>query len=355
MWDLAVREEDYARADSLLRRKFGPDKLPLPHRAILALVRRDSTTVSSLLAEARAQRAGHPFAPEAIAVYLADFPTARRFAEAAMASPRPKAVRDSVHQFLGLLAIGGGQWSVARREFAEAERTIPSARQLHPLSATLPFLAVPDSELARLRSDLERWDPAAEPPEATPGLASALRPHLRLYLLGLLSARLGDDSRALRFAAEAERMTAPPEAAVLVADLARTVRAEVALRRSRPADALKQLEPVRGEVPPELLGLPFFSEEGSRYLRAEALYRLGRGEEALRWFAHAFEGTPNELVYLAPGHLRQGELYERLGNRKQAVEHYSRFIQLWGSCDPKLRASVEEAKTRLASLVGEPR
>lgn len=87
------------------------------------------------------------------------------------------------------------------------------------------------------------------------------------------------------------------------------VRADVALRRGHPADALKLLEPVRGEVSPELLALPFFSEEGSRYLRAEALYHLGRDKEALRWFTHAFEGTPNQLVYLAPTHLRQAELY----------------------------------------------
>lgn len=214
---------------------------------------------------------------------------------------------------------------------------------------------MPRPDLEALRSELEAWDPSAEAPEPNPGLASALRPQTRLYILALLSSRLGDDAQSLRYAAELEGVGHPPEAAAPVRDLARTVRADVALRRGRPADALKLLQPVRGEVPPELLALPFFSEEGSRYLRAEALYQLGRNEEALRWFTHAFGGTPNELVYLAPAHLRQAEIYERLGDRKQAVEHYSRFIQLWNSCDPELRPRVKEAKARLASLLREPR
>jgi tetratricopeptide (TPR) repeat protein len=355
MWDLAVREEDYARADSLLRRKFTADNLPLGHRAILAIVGGDSAARGRLLAEARKQSSGHPYAPEWIALHLNDFPAATEFAQAALASPRPRAVRESVHQFLALLALAQGRWSAAKPEFAQAVPTIPSAKRLHALSATWPFLAVPDSDLAALRAELEEWDPSAEAPEPNPGLGSALRPHLRLYLLGLLNSRLGDDARALRNAAELERIDHPAEAATLVRDLAQTVRAEVALRRGHPADALKLLEPVRGEVPPELLAVPFYSEEGSRYLRAELLYRLGRDEEALRWYTNGFQGSPSELVYLAPAHLRQAEIYDRLGDQKQAVEHYSRFIRLWQSCDPPLRSRVEEAKARLAVLTGEPR
>lgn len=355
MWDLAVREDDYARADSLLRRKFSADKLPLAHRALLAIVRRDSAGRERILDEAKKQTSGYPLAPGLIALYLNDFTSATEFAQAALTSPRPRATRESVHQILALLALAQGRWTAAKPEFAQAESTIPSAKRLHALSATWPFIAVPGPDLAALRTELEAWDPSAEAPEPNPGLASALRPQTRLYILALLSSRLGDDARSLQYAAELEGVGHPPEAAALVRDLARTVRADVALRRGHPADALKLLGPVRGEVPPELLAVPFFSEEGSRYLRADALYQLGRDEEALRWFSHAFEGTPDELVYLAPGHLRQAELYERLGDRKQAVEHYSRFVQLWKGCDPELQPSVERAKARLASLVAEPR
>ncbi len=355
MWDLAVREEDYVKADSLLRRKFTPDKLPMVHRAIMAIVHRDSAARVRLLEETRRQTAGSLFAPKLIALYLNDFTAGEEFARAVLASPRPRSARAQVQQVLALLELAQGKWRAATSQFALAERSLASAKRMQALSATWPFLAIPESELVALRAELETWNPQAEAPEATPGLASTLQPQLRLYLLGLLSSRLGDHAQALRHTAELEKSEHPAEAAALVRDLARTIQADVELRRGRPADALRLLEPVKGEVPPELLANPFFSEEGSRYLRAELLYQLGRDREALRWFSNGFQGTPNELAYLAPAHLRQAELYERLGDRQQAVNHYSRFIQLWKSCDPELRPSVDRAKARLASLVGEPR
>jgi len=355
MWNLAVREADYTKADSLLRRKFTPDKLPQSHRTILALVHGDSAGLRAILDEVRRQRSGRPYVVSDLALYLNDFATAKQFAEAVFASPRPAAARDSLHYILGLLALAEGRWNGAKSEYLQAEPVIPSARRRLALSAAFPFLAVPDSDLVALSAELEGWNPKADAPEPNPGLATALRPEARLYTLGLLHSRQGRDGRALQYAAELERSPHPPQAAALVRDLALTVRADVALRRGRASEALKLLESVSGTVPLEVLALPAFSEEVARYLRAEALYKLGRVEDALRWYSYGFAGTPNELAFLAPTHLRQGELYERLGDRKQAIEHYSRFVQLWKGCDPELRPRVDEAKARLASLVSEPR
>ena len=355
MWDLAVREEDYAKADSLLRRKFSPDKLPTVHRAIMAAVQRDSAAQARLHGDIRRQTSGSLSAPKVIALYLNDFSAAEEFAQAALASPRPRAARAQVHQTLAVLELAKGKRRAAASQFALAERSLPSARRLRALAATWQFLAVPDSELVALRDELETWDPGTEAPDATPGLASALQPQLRLYLLALLSSRSGDQAKALQYAAELEKSEHPDAAVALVRDLARTIRADVEWRRGRSAEALKLLEPVRGEVPPELLVDPFFSEEGARYLRAELLYQLGDDREALQWFSNGFQGTPNEVAFLAPIHLRQAELYERLGDKEQAINHYSRFIRLWNSCDPELRPSVERARQRMSTLVAEPR
>ncbi len=355
MWDLAVREEDYIEADSLLRRKFTPDKLPLVHRALMASVRRDSATVRQLLNEMKSQSSGYPFAPGALAAHLNDFRGATDFARAALASPRPKATREAAHLILASLALAQGRWSDAKLEFTQAEQSIPSAKPLHALGATLPFLTVPESDLKALQAKLEAWNPSIEAPEPNPGLAWTLRPQVRLYLLALLSSRRENDAEALRYAADLNHLAHPAEAGVVIQDFIRTIRADIALRRGRPAEALQHLEMVKGEVPTELLSVPFFSEEASRYLRAEAFYQLGRNEEALRWFGHSFEGTPYEAVYLAPANLRRAELYERLGNRKQAVEHYSLFVDAWNGCDPELRPRVAEAKARIAALIGEPR
>lgn len=348
-----MREAEYTKADSLLRRKFTPDKLPMVHRAMMAAVQRDSAAAARLHQEIRRQTSGSLLAPKLIALYLNDFTAAEEFARAALASPRPRVARAQVHQTLAVLELARGKRRAATSQFALAERSLPSAQRMRALTATWPFLAVPDSELVALRAELERWDPRTEAPEATPGLASALQPQLRLYLLGLLSSRSGDQASALRYAAELEKSGYPAEAVALVRDLARTIQAAVEWRRGRSAEALELLEPVRGEVPPELLVDPFFAEEGARYLRAELLYQLGRDREALRWFSNGFQGTPNEVAYLAPAHLRQAELYDRLGDREQAVDHYGRFIRLWSGCDPELRPSVERARQRMASLVGE--
>jgi len=112
---------------------------------------------------------------------------------------------------------------------------------------------------------------------------------------------------------------------------------------------------VHGEIPFELLKLPYFAEEHARYLRGRLLFQAGRDEEALRLIENGFVGTPGELLYRAPAHLLQGEIQQRLGNRDAAVNQYSRFIALWRTCDPPLRPIVEETQAQLARLVEEPR
>jgi tetratricopeptide (TPR) repeat protein len=108
----------------------------------------------------------------------------------------------------------------------------------------------------------------------------------------------------------------------------------------------------------ELVGQNFYAEEHTRYLRAELFYQVGRTAEARRWFEAwlegSYQGTLNELVYLAPFHFRLGEIYQGAGDRAKAADHYSRFINLWKNCDPELRPKLEEAKSRLAAVVREP-
>ena len=85
-------------------------------------------------------------------------------------------------------------------------------------------------------------------------------------------------------------------------------------------------------------------------MRAELLYELGRNQEALGWYSHLAETSPFELVYLPISHLRRGEIYERLGEPNNAIEHYARFIELWKDCDQELQPMVDGAFARLAKL-----
>ena len=108
-------------------------------------------------------------------------------------------------------------------------------------------------------------------------------------------------------------------------------------------------------MPLELIGLPYFSEEHARFLRAWLLHRLGRGEDALRWLEFGFAGTPMEVQYRAPTYLLRADILHAAGRRAEAVDYYGRFVRLWSDCDPGLRPTVEQARHELARLTSEVR
>jgi tetratricopeptide (TPR) repeat protein len=363
MFDLAVREEEWATADTLIRRKF-PDQLPYDVRVLFAFFRKDTAGQRQLRAEGlrtageKGRRTDQALeAGWLLAGYLEDLERAEEFTRFSTRPSLPIRIRASAHRLLGDLDAAGGRWTAAKSEFAAAGRLGQSDSALigRALAATLPFLAVPRADVEIIRGEVERWKPGADVSAPLPESIRPLAGHLRLYLLGLTSSRLGAGADALRLASELEMLPAPSESRALVRTLARTIRADVASGAGRTNEGLTLLEGVRGEVPFELLRLPYFSAEHARYLRSRLLYQAGRDEEALRLVEAGFAGTPNELHYRAPAHLLQAEIQQRLGNRAAAAEHYSRFIGLWRSCDPALRPVLEGARTQLARMVAEPR
>jgi tetratricopeptide (TPR) repeat protein len=355
-----VREERWNEADTLIRRKFGA--VPYGDQVLFAVMRRDTASLRQLRAQApeKAGQKGRRTSGLALetgwllATYLEDLERADEFTRFGTASSLTPGLQASAHQLLANLAIAGGRWSAAKTEFAAAGVAHPdSALVERALAATLPFLAVPKPDLQGVRAEVERWEPGSDVSTPLPESVRPLTGHLRLYLLGLLSARLGDATDALRYASEMERRNTPSDSRALVRDLGRTIRADVAAGAGRTEEALSQLEGVKGEVPFELIRLPYFSGEHARYLRSLLLHRLGREEEGLHLLEVAFTGTPNELHYRAPMHLLRATMYQRLNKRTAAAEHYSRFLKLWGACDPALRPVLADAKVELAALTAE--
>jgi hypothetical protein len=221
------------------------------------------------------------------------------------------------------------------------------------IAASLPFLVVPRPDLESIRAELAASNPGAETAEPNAGLAVRLQQHLRLYLLGLLSARLGDQPSAAQFAAEIERTEAPQQAREVIRGLAQTVRADVAAQIGRSETTLSAN---LGAVPLELVSVRLFTNireytlEHARYLHVLQLRAKTQHNDALRWLETSFPGSPSEIVYLAPMHLLQGEIYERPGEREQALDHDRRFVSLWRDCDPALQPRVAEAKVAIARL-----
>jgi tetratricopeptide (TPR) repeat protein len=118
--------------------------------------------------------------------------------------------------------------------------------------------------------------------------------------------------------------------------------------------ALAALELLRLE-PRQILSVlqsPFYTGTAERWLRAELLHELGRDEEALRWYRSLAQSSLYDLIYLAPSHLRRGEICEALGDTDQATQHYRRAVELWSGCDPELRSMLARAITGLERLGG---
>jgi tetratricopeptide (TPR) repeat protein len=361
MWDLAVREEDYAAADTMVRRINIP---PLSMRVFLAYARGDSIARDRLVEEARASDSRQSqIAARYVATFLENFAAPESLAQLDMAPSRRPHIRANAQLFLAWLELARGRWTGAKAAFAEAERMreAPPVLAQRAIAATLPFLRVPRADLDSIRGEVERWNPGTELAGSDPGLGARLQPHLRLYLLGLLNSRLGDRAAALRYAGEIEGTEGPTEAQTTIRDLARTVRADVALEGGNADEARQALDSIQGQVPLELVSVPLyanareFAQEHARHLRVLVLSAGRMDREALRWIESSFQGAPSEFVYLAPMHLEQAEIYERLGQLEQAADHYRRFVTLWQNCDVPLRPQVEQARARLAQLGSETR
>lgn len=355
MWDLAVREDDYEAVDSMLARYAAA---PLSYRIVPAYARADGASIARLRDEARALDARQSqIAARYVATFLEDMPAAEELARLDLQPRRNAAIRLGAQTFLAWLEVARGSWSGAKLAFAEAERMDGGGvtRQERALAATLPFLNVPRGDLETVRRDIAAWN-ASEPVLGSPNLPSALRAHYRLYLLGLLSSRLGQDDRANDYARDLDRLPAPAGTGGVVAGLAATVRADVALRQGRAAEALKLLSPANGAVPLELVyAKPFvnareYTQEHARYLRAEALLATGLVDEARRWFEHSFQGSPSEVAYLAPMHARLGAILDRAGSSAEAAAHLRKVVAMWQESDPALQPVVAAAKASLRRL-----
>jgi tetratricopeptide (TPR) repeat protein len=91
---------------------------------------------------------------------------------------------------------------------------------------------------------------------------------------------------------------------------------------------------------------------------ANAMDRAGRADSAIALYERALAQPSiyahNYEISWYPFALRRlGELYEARGDRDQAVEYYQRFIDLWRDADAELQPQVDDARRRLAGLVGE--
>jgi tetratricopeptide (TPR) repeat protein len=88
---------------------------------------------------------------------------------------------------------------------------------------------------------------------------------------------------------------------------------------------------------------------------ALAYYEMGDLEKAQKEYQNILSLSvlrrDNGDIY-AKSFYMLGKIYEQQGSKAKAIEHYSKFLELWKDADPGF-AEVENAKKKLTGLKGQ--
>ncbi|MGH9258523.1 MAG: tetratricopeptide repeat protein, partial [Acidimicrobiales bacterium] len=160
----------------------------------------------------------------------------------------------------------------------------------------------------------------------------------------------GDTARvrdATRLADSLSRKPPWPPMRPMMTYFAAAGQAYLALARRDTADALRRFTTLPDSLCP---GSACYQVQ---LMRAQLLAAAGRDREA----AQLLDREPSSFI--DPAHvirqLERGRVHERLGNRGTAIDAYRFVADAWIHADAELQPFVEEAKTALKRLGGEPR
>ena len=181
------------------------------------------------------------------------------------------------------------------------------------------------------------------------------------FAIGAAAVRRGDwkeaERRARQLEVDAKAAEAAPDSLHRAFDPPR-LRATAQVVRNLAAAA-------RGERPAAIRGLTeasallgqdpygeFSAGTLARVRLAELLIDAGNAGEAIRYL-QGFD-ISNSADVVAPVEFLLGRAREQLGDTVQAVQHYQKFARWWADADQELRPRVDEARTAIARLTGEP-
>ena len=350
---LALYERRYADAQALpAQRSMRTNRFFDSQRRVVAFILGDPATRDSIARGLpTVDDVGLFWTAWQLMAYSDSLDAARKLlTELATATDRAPVARAYASLCRALLEASSGRWARARAEFDRAAVPTPGVAMALPIRfAVLPGFERPDSELRAMRDALRE---RALPPFddlAFFEMPAALHPWLMEYLLGVLGARLGDSTEALRHARALDEARTPPDTFQVRHDLALEIRALVALRAGRPADALALVERVRFMMP-LATRVSESRRTFSQFLRAELLRQLHRDEEALGWYGTIGFHVGPDVALAALAHLRLGEIHERRGNFVEAAHHYGRFVARWRGADPEYQPLVRDVEARLARI-----
>jgi len=303
---VAAYEADSVAVDSLTRRfiELNPDAgRNLELSAVRALGMRDSAAIAEVVNRfSSSEEAGVVMASWSGGVFARDVAMAHAAAEALTAPNRSPEAR------YGYAALAHTSMALGRPDEAQgwlddlAVISPGSAIEYRAVLAMFPFALAPQLDLQRIRSDLEQLDPASIEISDNPSVIftsnDPLHDVFRAYLLGLVSAHLGDVDATERYAAQLAATAAQPTDGSLPQDLALGVRAELLRIQGQSEEALVLLE--QGKLATwyaQTANSTLFSEVRERFVRAELLAELGRVDEARNWYETIGQLSVFDLPY----------------------------------------------------------
>ena len=199
----------------------------------------------------------------------------------------------------------------------------------------------------------------------------------RLWLLGMMSVRLGEFDQAstwvdsmTQLAADSIPADAEPFFVHLGRDLPVEVRAAATAAQGdsegalalldtvHTGDELPFLDPVAGDDragQPDMQQYVAWRRPFTRLTRGYLLLELGRYEEAEGWFATFpwMIAPHDELLFQAPAFRGRALALDALGRHQEALHYYRRLALRWKDADPHLQPQVEEARRRIREIEAE--
>ena len=317
----------------------------------------DTAAITRLLGDlGRASELTQTLTSWDVAMMGGDLGTAFRIAGLLRAPSRTRFAQALGCRIRGSMLLGMGKLDAANQELNQCVSLDPGLIiAFRAYYASLPWPMAPAARLARERAALDsiRPPPSLPTPEMSVFITvnSGGYQQIRTYLEGLYGALAGDTAQASRAATALPSLPGSAVAQAAAGLLSDGIRAEVAYRQQRWGDALRLLNKPR--VAPNYLvagSSPFFSGARERFRHAELLARAGQYEDALRWYSSLDNVSMFDTPLLAPSLLRKAEIYERQGNKAEAIKAYQRFTELWRDADSELQPMVTQARERLQIL-----
>ncbi len=247
---------------------------------------------------------------------------------------------------LGTLDRIQGRFAAANEKSLELDRLLaslgwPGVSQIDLANTDIHVRGDPRAAVARLDAYVngQEW--------------RETQPQLRQYLMvALVYAEAGEPDKARRLLALQQEEDSLGWQSDVMRSFRTAVEGMILLAENRVDESLEKLRDAR--LGPD--GAPNGCLACISFMTAQAHLAAGRPDSAVYWLEDYLalpprERFPSDGAFLGTIRQRLGELYDQLGARDKAIEHFGAFVEQWADADAELQPAVRTARARLEELV----